>query len=110
MHTLGTSFNQQSLWRGADRHPSLGCSIDGQPTTVHPSMPLLYDMDISLMIMWSSSNSWTDIDAHSLKNLTDRADGEELIDTKDGGVHPTNSQLQPMPLLYDMGTSLVSMW
>ena len=45
------------------------------------------------------------------QGLTDRGDGEELIDTELGCVHSTDSQLQPsqiiMPPVRDMGTGLL---
>ena len=46
------------------------------------------------------------------QSLADRGDGEELIDTKFGSVHSTNSQLRPPPtisLVYGMVIRLVIM-
>ena len=46
-------------------------------------------------------------------NFTDRGDGEELLDTKVGGVHSTDKEQRPskcMPLLCDFGLSLLIMW
>ena len=40
-------------------------------------------------------DSWTDQCKVMEKSLEDRSDGEELIDTKVGGVHLTDSQIQP---------------
>ena len=44
------------------------------------------------------------------QSLKDRGDGKEVIDTKLGGVHSTDSRLQPskasIPPAYDMGTGL----
>ena len=36
--------------------------------------------------------------------LADRGDGEELIDTKLGGAHSTDSRFPSVPPAYDMGT------
>ena len=44
------------------------------------------------------------------QSLADRGDGEELIDTKFGGVHLTDKDLRRIPLVYDMGISLLIMW
>ena len=45
------------------------------------------------------------------QSLADRGDGEELIETKVGGVHSTDSRLRPssVPLLCDMDLSLLIM-
>ena len=43
------------------------------------------------------------------QTLADRHDGEEMIDTKLGGVHLTDKELPSMPLVGDMGIGLLIM-
>ena len=45
------------------------------------------------------------------QSLADRGNGEELIDTKGGGPYDCQPSmvLQIMPLVYDLGISLLSM-
>ena len=45
------------------------------------------------------------------QSLTDIGDGEELIDTKVGGVHLTDSRIRPSQIchiVYDMGFGLLT--
>ena len=61
-------------------------------------MPLLCDMGNGLLIMLQNTKSWTDQCTLMEQRLADRGDGEELVDTKVGGVYSTDSQLQPYAL------------
>ena len=51
MDTLGTMFWRQKLWRGADRHQTWICALDGQQTTALSSMPPASDMGTGLLIV-----------------------------------------------------------
>ena len=86
---------QTDVWRGTDRHQSWACAFDGQPTTALPNMPLACDMGICLLIMREISNFSTGRCTLLEQSLAYRGDGEEMTDTKVGGVHSTDSRLQP---------------
>ena len=92
MHTHGRKFSRQRGWKGDDRHLSWRFAFDGQPITALPSMPLAFDMGHSLLIMLENSNYWTDRCTLMEQSLADRGDGKEMIDTKVGGVHSTDSR------------------
>ena len=98
MHTHATKFNRQRLWRGTDRHQTWGCALNGQRSTVLPSIPLVHDLDSSLVIVRWNSKSWTDRCTLMEQSLADRGDGENLIYSKPRGVHSTDSRLHPSQL------------
>ena len=95
MHTHETKYSSQKIWRGADRHQRWRCAFDGQPTKALRIIPLLRDIGHSLLIVRENSNFWTDRCTLMEQSLSDRVDGEELIDTKVGGVHSTDSWWHP---------------
>ena len=57
-------------------------------------MPLVLDMGDILLIMRKNTNSRVNRCTLMEQSLADRDDGEKLIDTKVGGVHLTNKNLQ----------------
>ena len=79
-------------------HQSWWCAFDGQPTTALSSIPLLCDMGLSLLIMQQNSNFWTDLCTLMKQSIANISDGEELIDTKVGGVRSTDKDLRPSQL------------
>ena len=96
----GQSWNkvyQTEVMERSCRYLTWRCVFDGRLTTALQIMPLVYDMGTGLLIMLYITKSW-----HWWKlmkqSLAYRGDGEELIDTKLGGVHSTDSRLQPSHL------------
>ena len=98
MHTHGTKFSRQRIWRGTDRHKSWRCAFDRQPIKALQSMPLLCDTGHSLLIMRKNSNFCTDQCILMEQSLADRGYVEKLIITKAGGVHSTESRQKPSKL------------
>ena len=115
MHTHGTKFSRQRWWRGAGRPLRWGFAFDGQPTVL-PSMPLVCDKRLSLLIMRWNSNFWTECCTLMEESLSVRGDWEKVVDTKVGGLHSMVRTVDCSPpkyayyVIYMDLTPLIMLW